>query len=101
MVDQKKLEAFREELQKTEGNPYQFVLKRGRVPYGLLKDSEQAAQVNLLSMESFEDTFGPKKKRKRPNLSATDYDSLMERTEERTGMYHACEAVGMIGLIVG
>merc|ERR1712137_1296689 len=38
-------------------------------------------------MESFEDTFGPKKKRKRPNLSATDYDSLMERTEERTEGY--------------
>merc|ERR1712063_231380 len=61
VVDQKKLETFREELQKTEGNPYKFVLKRGKVPYGLLKDNFQNAQVNLLSVESFGDTFGPNK----------------------------------------
>lgn len=77
---------FREALQKTEGNPYQFVLKRGRVPYGLLQDNKHTAQVNLLSMESFDDTFGPKKKRKKPNLIASDYDSLMEKTNEKTGM---------------
>merc|ERR1712137_441840 len=87
VVDQKKLEAFREELQKTEGNPYQFVMKQGRVPYGLLKDSKQAAHVNLLSMESFDDTFGPKKKRKRPSLLAPDYDALMEKTTEKADGY--------------
>jgi len=87
VVDQKKLETFREELQKTEGNPYQFVMKRGRVPYGLLQDSKHTAQVNLLSMESFDDTFGPKKRRKRPNIMAADYDALMEKTSEKTDGY--------------
>jgi len=87
VVDQKKLELFREELQKTEGNPYQFVMKRGKVPYGLLKDSKHSAKVNLLSMESFDDTFGPKKKRKRPNIIASDYDSLMEKTEGKIDNY--------------
>merc|ERR1711879_701389 len=64
VVDQKKLETFREELQKTEGNPYQFVMKRGRVPYGLLQDSKHTAQVNLLSMESFDDLLVLKKEEK-------------------------------------
>ena len=87
MVDQKKLESFREELQKTEGNPYQFVMKRGKVPYGLLVDSKAAAQVNLLSVESFEDTFGPKKRRKKPAIGVADYDALLEKAEGRFGVY--------------
>jgi len=87
VVDQKKLELFREELQKSEGNPYQFVMKRGRVPYGLLQDSKHTAQVNLLSMESFDDTFGPKRKRKKPNVSFADYDAMMEKTEEKNDGY--------------
>jgi nuclear GTP-binding protein len=85
VVDQKKLELFREELQKTEGNPYQFVLKKGKVPYGLLRDNFANAKVNLLSVESFQDTFGPKKKRKRPNLGAYEYEALLEKIEQKTG----------------
>uniref|UniRef100_A0A7S4MAL0 Nucleolar GTP-binding protein 2 n=1 Tax=Vannella robusta TaxID=1487602 RepID=A0A7S4MAL0_9EUKA len=87
VVDQKKLESFREELQKTEGNPYQFVMKRGRVPYGLLQDSKHTAHVNLLSMESFDDTFGPKKRRKKPTIAAADYDALVEKANEKNDGY--------------
>lgn len=61
-------------------------MKRGRVPYGLLQDSKHTAQVNLLSMESFDDTFGPKRKRKKPNVSFADYDAMMEKTEEKNGL---------------
>jgi len=87
VVDQKKLETFREELQKTEGNPYKFVLKRGKVPYGLLKDNFQNAQVNLLSVESFGDTFGPNKRRKRPTLKEYELDGFVEKIAERTDSY--------------
>lgn len=72
-------------MQKTQGNPYQFVLKRGKVPYGLLKDSAEHAKVNLLTVETFEDTFGPNKKRKRPKFNHLDYDALLGDAENRGG----------------
>lgn len=37
------------------------------------------SRVHLLDREPFEDAFGPKKKRKRPNLLASDYESLVKR----------------------
>lgn len=41
--------------------------------------SVQQARVHLLDTEPFKDAFGPKGKRKRPQLLATDYESLVKR----------------------
>ncbi|KAL6038914.1 hypothetical protein STEG23_010003, partial [Scotinomys teguina] len=45
------------------------------------------AKVHILDTESFESTFGPKSQRKRPNLFASDMQSLLENAEMSTENY--------------
>uniref|UniRef100_G3UIZ8 Nucleolar GTP-binding protein 2 n=1 Tax=Loxodonta africana TaxID=9785 RepID=G3UIZ8_LOXAF len=45
------------------------------------------SKVHILDTESFETTFGPKSQRKRPNLFASDMQSLMENAETSTESY--------------
>lgn len=43
--------------------------------------------MHILDTESFETTFGPKSQRKRPNLFASDVQSLIEKAEMSTESY--------------
>lgn len=45
----------------------------------------QQARVHLLDTEPFQDAFGPKGKRKRPKLLASDYESLVKRADGSQG----------------
>ncbi|EPY79818.1 nucleolar GTP-binding protein 2 [Camelus ferus] len=47
----------------------------------------QNSKVHILDTESFETTFGPKAQRKRPNLFASDMQSLVENAEVSTESY--------------
>lgn len=46
------------------------------------------ARVHLLETEPFSDAFGPKKKRKRPNLLAMDYESLVKKADDSQGKWN-------------
>jgi nuclear GTP-binding protein len=52
---------------------------------GLLTDTMKQQRMNLLSTESFEDTFGPKHKRKRPKLSAGSLEDLLSNANTSAG----------------
>lgn len=43
------------------------------------------SRVHLLDMESFQDAFGRKTKRKRPKLVASDYEALVKKAAESQG----------------
>uniref|UniRef100_A0A8D2N180 Nucleolar GTP-binding protein 2 n=1 Tax=Zonotrichia albicollis TaxID=44394 RepID=A0A8D2N180_ZONAL len=47
----------------------------------------QTSRVHILDTETFETTFGPKAQRKRPNLSASDVQSLVENAEASSESY--------------
>lgn len=47
----------------------------------------QTSRVHILDTETFETTFGPKSQRKRPNLSASDVQSLVENAEASSESY--------------
>ncbi|XP_052178525.1 nuclear/nucleolar GTPase 2 [Diospyros lotus] len=81
VVNQKELEFFREELQSRLSSNYNVILKERKLPLSLLNDHQKQARVHLLDTEPFEDAFGPKKKRKRPKLMVSDYDSLIRRAD--------------------
>jgi nuclear GTP-binding protein len=49
----------------------------------------QQKKVHLLDTESFEDTFGPKKKRRRSKLAVEDFAALVEKVEKVRGMSNA------------
>ncbi|KAI4374704.1 hypothetical protein MLD38_012667 [Melastoma candidum] len=52
-----------------------------KLPLSLLNDPKKQARVHLLNREPFADAFGPKSKRKRPSLGATDYESLLKKAD--------------------
>ncbi|XXG43167.1 hypothetical protein AAC387_Pa01g3269 [Persea americana] len=81
VVDQKELEFFREELQNRMSSSYNVILKERKLPMSLLNDHQKQAKAHLLDTEPFEDTFGPKRKRKRPKLFACDYESLLKKAD--------------------
>ncbi|KFK35756.1 hypothetical protein AALP_AA4G032300 [Arabis alpina] len=88
-VDQKKLELFREEYDKTKGekNKFNVILKERNLPLSLLNDNKKQARVHLLDMEPFQDAFGRLTKRKRPKLVASDYESLLKKAAESQDAY--------------
>ena len=83
MIGQKQLEQFREEMSSKVNDAYTVLLREKKLPMQLLEDPERKvggkqARVNLLSTQSFGDTFGPNRRRKRPKLMAEGYEQLAQ-----------------------
>ncbi|XP_078438413.1 GTP-binding family protein [Wolffia australiana] len=87
VVNQKELEFFREELQTRLSSNYNVILKERKLPLSLLNDHQKQARAHLLDTEPFRDAFGPKSKRKRPRLLATDYESLIKKADGSQDTY--------------
>lgn len=89
VIKQASLQKFQEEMDKVMKDPYKVVMKQSKLPMSLLHDRIQPhnAKVHILDTESFESTFGPKSQRKRPNLFASDMQSLLENAEMSTESY--------------
>jgi len=73
VVSQTDLDKFREEMSSKVADPYSIVLKRKKLPMGLLRDATVASQNEalkhgLLASEPFKHTFGSKNRRKRVKL---------------------------------
>ena len=69
VIGQKELVEFRENMEKTQADPYSVLLKRSKLPMGLLADGNiKKKRVDLLRAQSYSETFGNKSQRKRPKL---------------------------------
>ena len=79
VVGQKELSDFREQMDQTTADPYAVLLKRHKLPMGLLADGNiKKGRVDLLRAQSYKETFGSKSQRKRPKLSASsEYAELL------------------------
>ncbi|KNZ63063.1 hypothetical protein VP01_1192g7 [Puccinia sorghi] len=90
VISQKALDHFRTSLAQKQADPYSVILKQNKLPMSLLQsDIEKAAQggkgmkVDLVTAEPFEQTFGPKQRRKRPRLStAGNFEELVKEAED-------------------
>ncbi|XP_059546124.1 nucleolar GTP-binding protein 2 [Myotis daubentonii] len=89
VIKQSSLQKFQEEMDTVMKDPYKVVMKQSKLPMSLLHDRIRPhnSKVHILDTESFETTFGPKSQRKRPNLLASDMQSLVENAEMSTGSY--------------
>jgi nuclear GTP-binding protein len=87
VVSQQELDKFREALSASSADPYKVVLHSKATPMGLLADPKNTSRVNLLTAESFETTFGPKKQRKRVKLAVRDMESLAATAAEKGEVY--------------
>ncbi len=54
------------------------MLAAKKLPISLLKNPLKEKRANLLDVEKYEDTFGKKKKRKKPKLSNYTYSGLLK-----------------------
>ncbi|CAJ1900343.1 unnamed protein product [Cylindrotheca closterium] len=83
VVDPKQLDTFRQEMTEKVADPYSVVLKRKKLPMGLLReaaDREAPPSQAFLQQEPFEHAFGSKNRRKRVKL-----DQLMLARKDETG----------------
>ncbi|KAB1268792.1 Nucleolar GTP-binding protein 2 [Camelus dromedarius] len=89
VIKQSSLQKFQEEMDTVLKDPYKVVMKQSKLPMSLLNDRIRPhnSKVHILDTESFETTFGPKAQRKRPNLFASDMQSLVENAEVSTESY--------------
>jgi nuclear GTP-binding protein len=81
VVDPKQLDTFRQEMTESVADPYSVVVKRKKLPMGLLReaaDRENPSNKALLEQEPFQHAFGSKSKRKRVKL-----DQLLLAREEK------------------
>lgn len=91
VVGSTELDVFRAEMTAKQSDPYSVVLKRKKLPMGLLKESLGIDATNnggpsqneaLLASEPFEHTFGSKSRRKRVKLDQL-VKTRAEQQEER------------------
>ncbi|NWY47706.1 NOG2 protein, partial [Sylvia atricapilla] len=89
VIKQSSLQKFREEMETVMKDPYRVVMKQKKLPMSLFYDriKPHTSRVHILDTETFETTFGPKSQRKRPNLSASDVQSLVENAEASSESY--------------
>ncbi|VEU43396.1 unnamed protein product [Pseudo-nitzschia multistriata] len=90
VVDPKQLDTFRQEMTEKVADPYSVVLKRKKLPMGLLReaaDRDAPPSQALLEQEPFSQAFGSKSRRKRVKLdqlmlARTDEDPNKNNVEE-------------------
>ncbi|NXE73780.1 NOG2 protein, partial [Cochlearius cochlearius] len=89
VIKQSSLQKFQEEMETVMKDPYRVVMKQRKLPMSLFYDriKPHTSRVHILDTETFESTFGPKSQRKRPNLSASDVQSLVENAEASSESY--------------
>ena len=89
VVGQKELSDFREQMDQTTADPYAVLLKRHKLPMGLLADGNiKKGRVDLLRAQSYKETFGSKAQRKRPKLSAdSEYAALVATAQASAEKY--------------
>ena len=67
-LDSRQIEKMRADLALQKENPYNVLIKKKLMPLSLITDNAKEQKINLLEVESFESTFGPKSRRKKPSL---------------------------------
>ncbi|CAH2217191.1 jg2773 [Pararge aegeria aegeria] len=87
VISQNALQKFQDEFGAAVKNPYQVIMKPTNLPITLLNEKAKNARVHLLDTEGFDQTFGPKKQRKRVNLKFNDLETLSKAVEENAEKY--------------
>ncbi|CAM9635841.1 unnamed protein product, partial [Chrysoparadoxa australica] len=89
VIGQGELDKFREEMTSKSSDPYNVILRRRKLPMGLLQEPAKVAKMNLLETESYEEVFSGRGSRKRPKLGegVNDLASLLSKAQKGAEEY--------------
>ncbi|CAN0062663.1 unnamed protein product, partial [Laminaria digitata] len=89
IIKQDELDKFREEMSTRSTDPYSVVLRRKKLPMGLLQEPDKVSRMNLLQTESYEDVLSSGRRRKRPKLAGgvNDLSTLVATAEVGRNTY--------------
>lgn len=104
VISQDALTHFRDAMGDKKHDSYSVLMKRNKLPMSLLdeKDKLESPQSKFLETESYEHTFGPKSKRKKPNVSVSSLSELADATNSDQKKYEEKEELkSTLGLMGG
>ncbi|CAM9494260.1 unnamed protein product [Ectocarpus sp. 8 AP-2014] len=83
VIKQEELDKFREEMSTRSTDPYSVVLRRKKLPMGLLQEPDKVSRMNLLETEGYSDVLANGRRRKRPKLGTgvNDLSTLLASAE--------------------
>jgi len=87
VIGQKELDKFREEMSVKNADPYSFVLRRNKLPVGLLQDTTPTNRCHVLDTESYKSVIGGHKTRTRPKVDSADLSSLVQKAGSDNQVY--------------
>ncbi|XP_077290029.1 nucleostemin 2 [Arctopsyche grandis] len=96
VVSQGALQRFQDELGNAIKDPYKLVMKPSTLPITLLNETAKHARVHLLDTETFDKTFGPKKSRKRANVTFSDLQQLSAAADQKADSYEQAKDVDLV-----
>ncbi|KAH0795319.1 Nucleolar GTP-binding protein 2 [Histomonas meleagridis] len=76
-ITQEELASFQNAYKEIKNDQFQVIIHEKKLPKSLVHDEEEKRRFALLKAESFQDTFGKKATRRKPNLPKLDLHSLM------------------------
>ena len=92
VIGQKQLESFREQMVDKIDNPFMVLLREKKLPMQLLEDPEKRVdgkrkRKEVLQQMTFAETFGSKKRQKRPKLSMESYGDMASLADAGQNAY--------------
>lgn len=100
-VDQKELEKYRRKLEETEqkkGSGVSVLVKNKKLALSLVKEAFNntiSKGERLLQVETFQDTFGPNSRRKRPNIGTSDMNEMLDKVVNNADEYDPTKDVDL------
>ncbi|KAM3172288.1 hypothetical protein ACTXT7_014849 [Hymenolepis weldensis] len=80
VISQDSLQAFKEAMKIK--NPYEIMLRQTQLPVSLLDEKKMKRRPDILVAEGFQDAFGKRARRKRPQLNVDDLSALAKKVEQ-------------------
>jgi nuclear GTP-binding protein len=87
-IAQSELDSFRKEVKEVSSDPYSMLVKSSKLPMSLISEPlEKDKKPPLLDIETYQDTFGPKARRKRPKLLTFSLENLVQSAQSKNEDY--------------
>lgn len=92
LMNQDEMDKYKNILSEMKDDPQKVRIKSKLLPHELLTvDLHKSKNMDLLSVQPFQDTFGKKSKRKKPKLVEYDFNKILNNIEIQNKEYNKVE----------